>query len=338
MNKSTLWLTVLSVMAAALVLANILCGSVDVSLTAAWQALTGQDTHSTASIIILHHRLPQAIAALLGGAALAVSGLLLQTAFSNPLADPSILGINSGASLGVGIAVIVMGGSLAGNVFSLSGFLLTVLAALAGAAVVILLLLFFSSLVQGNLMLLIIGLMLSYAASSLISMLNYLASADSLQAFVIWGLGSFGGISVAQLPAFSITIAVGLLASLMLVKPLNALLLGHRYAANLGVNVRRTRALLLLTTGILSATVTAFCGPIAFLGLAVPHVARMLLGTVNHRSLLPTTLLCGSVIALACNLLCNLPTQHGLLPINVVTPLFGVPIILYVLLGRRRDR
>ena len=338
MNKFLLYMALLTGLLLTLLAANLLLGSADLPCRAVLRALTGQEQDSVAAVIVWQHRLPQAVTALLGGAALAVSGLLLQTVFSNPLADSSLLGINSGAALGVGIVVILLGGSMAGGIFSLSGFLLTVLAALAGAAVMIVLLLFFSSLVRSNLMLLIIGLMLSYAVSSFISMLNYLASADSLQAFYVWGLGSWGGVSLPMLPAFGLTIIMGLVAALLLAKPLNALLLGERYAANLGLRVRRVRWWLLLVTGWLSAVVTAFCGPVAFIGLAVPHMARLLLGGADHRRLLPLTMLCGAVVALLCNLLCILPARHGLLPLNVVTPLFGVPVILYVLLCRKGGR
>lgn len=335
MRRNILTIILLSALIVVLLLLCLLCGSVSIPAGEIWAVLSGQSADATSQLIILESRMPQAVVALLSGAALAVSGLLLQTIFSNPLADPSILGINSGAGLGVGIVVLVAGGTGAAASWGLTGFVLMVAAALIGAGVVILLLLLCSSLVRSNMMLLIIGIMISYALSSIISLLNYLATADSLQAFMLWGMGSFGSLSRRWLLPYAVVITAGLIGSLLLVKPLNALLLGDRYARNLGVNIRRIRTLLLLLTGILSAAVTAACGPIAFIGLAVPHITRMMTGTSDHRVQLPATLLCGSAVALLCCLLCNLPMGGGVLPLNVVTPLFGVPVILYVLLCRR---
>lgn len=337
MNKGIVYSLLLAVLTLLLVVLNLFHGSVQLPFETVWNVIFGQDESSTEAFIILQSRLPQTVVALLSGAALAVCGLLLQTIFSNPLADPSILGINSGAGLGVGIVILVMGGSVISSTFSFSGFFLIVLAAFIGASAVMLLLLFFSNFVRSNLMLLIIGIMISYAVSSVISLLNYMAAADSLQAFMMWGMGSFNGVSLEQLLPFSMVMVIGLVASLALVKPLNAMLLGENYAANLGINIRRTRTLLLIVTGLLSAVTTAFCGPIAFIGLAVPHIARLILGTANHRQLLPVTLFCGSTVALLCNFICILPGDKGLIPLNVVTPLFGVPIIIYVLLSKTRN-
>ncbi len=279
-------------------------------------------------IIVLETRLPQTVTALLAGAALSVSGLMLQTLFKNPLAGPSILGISDGANLGVAIAMIWLGAA---------SYLSTIVAALIGAAVVLILLLWFSHKVSGNVMLLIIGIMLGYLASSVISILNYQASADKVHQYVMWGMGDFSGVSLAKLPWLAGFVVAGLFCSLLLVKPLNAMLLGESYAANLGVNVRRTRVLILVCTGVLTAVVTAFCGPISFIGLAVPHIARLLTGTDNHRYLLPITLLTGSCIALLCSILTVWPGSNSLLPLSAVTPVVGVPIILYVIVNRRNQ-
>ena len=279
-------------------------------------------------IIVLETRLPQTVTALLAGAALSVSGLMLQTLFKNPLAGPSILGISDGANLGVAIAMIWLGAA---------SYLSTIVAALIGAAVVLLLLLWFSHKVSGNVMLLIIGIMLGYLASSVISILNYQASADKVHQYVMWGMGDFSGVSLSKLPWLAGFVVAGLFCSLLLVKPLNALLLGESYAANLGVNVRRTRVLILVCTGVLTAVVTAFCGPISFIGLAVPHIARLLTGTDNHRYLLPITLLTGSCVALFCSILTVWPGSNSLLPLSAVTPVVGVPIILYVIVNRRNQ-
>lgn len=315
---------------------SIFHGTVSLTLMQVWNAIIGQDTTSTASFIVRESRFPQAVTALLCGAALAVSGLLLQTVFTNPLADPSILGINTGASLGVAIVMLLLGGSIIAGPFNISGFMLILLAAFSGSAMMILLLLFFSSMMRSHLMLLIIGIMISYVTSSVISLLNYTSTAEGVHSYIIWGMGNFNGVSLAYLFPFSIVMIFGLFCAILLIKPLNAMLLGENYATNLGVSMLKTRTLLLLTTGILTATATAYCGPISFIGLAVPHIARLLLGSVNHRQLLPLTLFTGSAIALICNIVCMLPGDQGLIPLNVITPFFGVPVILYVLIFKRK--
>lgn len=302
-------------------------GSVQIPLRDVARILTGSfDGREAWRHIVLESRLPQTLTALLAGAALAVSGLMLQTLFKNPLAGPSILGISDGANLGVAVAMIWLGAA---------SYLSTILAALIGAGVVLLLILWFSRRVRGSVMLLIIGLMLGYLASSVISILNYHASADKVHQYVMWGMGDFSGVSIAKLPWLAGFVLAGLGASLLLVKPLNALLLGDAYAANLGVNVRRTRFLVLACTGVLTAVVTAFCGPISFIGLVVPHIARMLTGTDNHRHLLPVTLLSGACIATLCSILTVWPGSNSLLPLSAITPIIGAPVIIYVIVNRR---
>ena len=336
MNKGTVTALILGLLIVLLFVVSLFYGTVHFTTAEVWQALLGHDTTSTAAFIVRESRFPQAVTALLCGAALAVSGLLLQTVFTNPLADPSILGINAGASLGVAIVILLLGGSLTAGAFSLGGFLLIILAACIGAGLIIVMLLFFSTFVRSSLMLLIIGIMISYVTSSLISLLNYVSTAEGVHSYIIWGLGNFSGVSLSHLLPFSLVILSGLVAAIALIKPLNAMLLGDNYATNLGINTRLTRTLLLLVTGVLTAITTAYCGPIAFIGLAVPHMARLLLGTANHRQLLPVTLLCGSALALLCNILCSLPGDQGLIPLNIITPFFGVPVILYVLIRKRR--
>ena len=302
-------------------------GSVQIPLRDVARILAGSfDGREAWRHIVLESRLPQTLTALLAGAALAVSGLMLQTLFKNPLAGPSILGISDGANLGVAVAMIWLGAA---------SYLSTILAALIGAGVVLLLILWFSRRVRGSVMLLIIGLMLGYLASSVISILNYHASADKVHQYVMWGMGDFSGVSIAKLPWLAGFVLAGLGASLLLVKPLNALLLGDAYAANLGVNVRRTRFLVLACTGVLTAVVTAFCGPISFIGLVVPHIARMMTGTDNHRHLLPVTLLCGACIATLCSILTVWPGSNSLLPLSAITPIIGAPVIIYVIVNRR---
>ena len=291
--------------------------------------------HPSWEYIIMESRLPQALTALLTGAALSTCGLLLQTAFRNPLAGPGIFGISSGAGLGVALVMLLLGGSVTTAAFSVSGFLAILLAAFVGAMLITLLLFFFSSMVRSSILLLIIGIMVGYVANSIISILNFYATEEGVKSYLVWGLGNFGGVSMAQMPLFASIVLLGLLTALLMMKPLNALLLGEQYAENLGINVQRTRNFLLIITGLLMAITTAFCGPIVFIGLAVPHIARLLLNTDNHLSLLPATMMTGSAVALLCNLLCILPGELGILPLNAVTPLLGAPIIIYVIMKNK---
>lgn len=325
----------------ALFLVSLIVGAVDIpvgdvfSILGSAVGLTSiEDGQGVGSYIVLNSRLPQAVTAMFCGASLAVSGLMLQTAFRNPLAGPSIFGINSGASLGVALVMLLLGGSITAGSFSLSGFAAILFAAFVGAMVVMALILFFSTLVKNNVMLLIIGIMIGYLATSAISLLNFFATDAGVQSYMVWGLGNFGGVTINQLPVFVIVSILGLLASVALIKPLNALLLGEQYAENLGINTRRIRFYLLLVTGILTAITTAFCGPVAFIGLAVPHIARMVIGTENHRQLLPSTILMGGIVALVCNIISVLPGDAGIIPLNAVTPLIGAPVIIYVIMRR----
>lgn len=259
---------------------------------------------------------------------------MLQTAFRNPLAGPSIFGINSGAGLGVALVMLFLGGSISAGFVSLTGFVAVLTAAFVGAMAVMALIFFFSTIVRNHVMLLIIGIMIGYIANSAISLLNFFATDEGVRSYMVWGLGSFGGVSMKIMPVFAGVTLLGLTGSLLLIKPLNALMLGDSYAENLGVNIIRTRNWLLIVTGILTAITTAFCGPIAFIGLAVPHITRLLLTTDNHRSLLPATMLMGGVIALFCNLITILPGEDGVIPLNAVTPMIGAPVIIYVIIKR----
>ena len=318
---------------------NLVVGAVDIPLKEVVNILMGgKSEHASWEFIVMQSRLPQGITAMLCGASLAVSGLMLQTAFRNPLADPGIFGINSGASLGVALVMLLMGGSISAGAFSLTGFVATLAAAFVGAMLVMALILMFATMVRNNVMLLIIGIMIGYIATSAISLLNFFATEEGVQSYMVWGLGNFGGVSMEQMPAFVIICLGGLVAALLLIKPLNALLLGERYAENLGINTQRVRNWLLVVTGLLTAITTAFCGPVAFIGLAVPHIARMLLGTENHRSLMPATILTGATIALICNIICVLPGDRGIIPLNAVTPVIGAPVIIYVILKQRKSQ
>lgn len=336
-NKGYIYGCALAGIIVVLMAANLAFGSVDIPLKAVGNILFGGEVEKESwQFIVWESRVPQCITALLCGAALSASGLMLQTVFSNPLADSSILGISSGASLGVALVLLAGGESIVAGEFALSGFLSVVAGAFAGAVLVMAVIMFLSVVIKNNVMLLIAGIMIGYVVSSVISLLNFFSTAEGVHSFVIWGMGNFGGVSMAQLPGFSIVTLLGLLVAILLIKPLNALLLGTRYAENLGINIRRIRNWLLLATGLLTAVTTAFCGPVAFIGLAVPHMARLMLGTSNHNSLMPVTLLTGSAVALLCNLICILPGEAGIIPLNAVTPLLGAPVIIYVIVNQRK--
>lgn len=338
MKKYCRFFVVITLAIIALFVINIIYGAVKIPINSIIDIFSGNDeVNESWKYIILQTRLPQALTAILCGGALAVSGLLLQTAFCNPLAGPSIFGINSGASLGVAFVMLLFGGSITAGAVSVTGFLAVLIAAFVGAVAVMAVLLFFSNLVNNNVMLLITGIMIGYISSSAISLLNFFATEEGVHSYMIWGLGNFGGVSMAQMPLFAVVTIVGLICALLLIKPLNAVLLGEQYAENLGINTIKLRNCLLLVTGLLTAVTTAYCGPIAFIGLAVPHIARMLLKTDNHRYLIPGTILSGASISLLCNIICVLPGDNGIIPLNAVTPIMGAPVIIYVIIKGRHQ-
>lgn len=319
-----------------LFVANLLYGSVDIPCADVLKILSGGEAERDVwRIIVLETRLPQALTALLAGAAVSVAGLMLQTLFNNPLAGPEVLGINSGAGLGVAVVMLLAQGTFAAGESGFTGYMALLAGAFAGAAVIIAIVLFLSSVLGNKLFLLIAGVAVSYIASSAISILNYFSTAEGVHSYMIWGMGSFSAVSAEQIPLFSALLLSLLLCSLAMMKPLNALLLGDAYARNLGVNVKAVRLLLLCITGLLIAVVTAFCGPVAFIGLAVPHIARLFLRSSNHRLLLPGSVIVGASVALLCNLVCQLPGGSGLLPLGAITPLVGAPVIIYVVLKNR---
>ena len=338
MNKGTTYCILLTVLIALLFVLNILVGSVAIPAEDVVRIIFGDDEAVKPSwrFIILQSRLPQALTATLAGSALAVSGLMLQTAFRNPLAGPSVFGINSGAGLGVALVMLWLGGSFSAGSVSVTGFVAVLAAAFMGAMAVMMVIFLFSTMVRNSVMLLIIGIMIGYISNSAVSLLNFFATDEGVRSYMVWGMGSFSGVSTQMLPWFSLVTVAALFAALLLIKPLNALMLGDRYAENLGVNIIRVRNLLLVITGLLTAIVTAFCGPVAFIGLAVPHIARLLFHTDNHRLLMPATMLTGAVVALLCNVLCFLPGTLGVIPLNAVTPFIGAPVIIYVILRGRQ--
>lgn len=314
---------------------SLIVGSVRIPLADVCDILFDKfDGKESWKYIVMENRLPQALTAMLCGASLAVCGLMLQTAFRNPLAGPDVFGISSGAGLGVAIVMLFLGGSVSTTLFTVSGFLAILTSAFIGAIVVTMIILFLSTMVRNSVLLLIVGLMVGYVSSSAVALLNFFASEEGVKSYMVWGMGNFGGVSMNHMLLFALLCLVGIIASIFLIKPLNIMLLGTQYAESLGINIRQIRNLLLVTVGLLTAVTTAFCGPVSFLGLAIPHMTRLLLHTENHQILLPCTILCGAVIALLCNLICYLPGDGGIIPLNAVTPLLGAPIIIYVIVKR----
>lgn len=315
---------------------NLIVGSVRIPLADVCDILFDKfNGKESWKYIVMENRLPQALTAMLCGASLAVCGLMLQTAFRNPLAGPDVFGISSGAGLGVAIVMLFLGGSVSTTLFTVSGFLAILTSAFIGAIVVTMIILFLSTMVRNSVLLLIVGLMVGYVSSSAVALLNFFASEEGVKSYMVWGLGNFGGVSMDHMLLFALLCLVGIIASIFLIKPLNIMLLGTQYAESLGINIRQIRNLLLVTVGLLTAVTTAFCGPISFIGLAIPHISRLLFRTDNHQILLPGTVLTGAVIALFCNLVCYLPGELGIIPLNAVTPLIGAPVIIYVIIKRR---
>ena len=319
---------------------NLVLGSVSIPLRAVWNILWGTGNESVIwQNIIWKSRVPQALTALVAGAGLSVSGLQMQTVFRNPLAGPSVLGISSGASMGVAF-VVLLSGCLGGVALSKLGFMgeiaLTI-AAIAGSLSILALIVFVSLIVRGNVTLLIIGVMIGYIANAVIGVLKFFSVEEDIRAYVFWGLGSFARVSGDQMTLFICIMVVLLPLSFLLVKTLNLLLLGDAYARNLGLNIKRARLLVITCSGVLVAIVTAYCGPIIFLGLAVPHLCRGMFSTSDHRILMPASLLAGASLALVCNLIARMPGFEGALPVNSVTALVGAPVVMSVLFNKRRN-
>ena len=324
-----------------LFLLNLFLGSVHIPMDSIWNILWGLDGDESViwQNIIWKSRIPQSLTALVAGAGLAVSGLQMQTVFRNPLAGPSVLGISSGASLGVAF-VVLLSGSIGGIALSRLGFMgeiaLTV-AAIVGALSVMALIVYVSQKVHGNVTLLIIGVMIGYVANAVIGVLKFFSVEEDIRAYVIWGLGSFARVSGNQVTVFICIMAVLLPLSFFLIKTLNLLLLGDAYARNLGLNIKRARLQVIACSGVLVAIVTAYCGPITFLGLAVPHLCRGLFRSSDHRVLMTASLLAGAALALLCNLIARMPGFEGALPVNSVTALVGAPVVVSVLFKKRRN-
>ena len=319
---------------------NLLLGTVKIPVDAILSILLGDESQQEIwRNIILSSRVPQALTATVAGAGLAVSGLQMQTVFRNPLAGPSVLGISNGASLGVAF-VVLMSGSLGGVALSRLGYLgdaAMSVAAIVGALAVMVLILYVSQKVKGSVTLLIIGVMIGYLATAIIGVLKFFSAEEDVKAYVVWGLGSFARVSGEQMMLFVLLMTGLLPLSMLLSKTMNLLLLGDYYASNLGLNLRRARLLVISSSGILVAIVTAYCGPIMFIGLAVPHLCRALFQTSDHRILMPACMLTGACLALACNLVARMPGFEGALPVNSVTALIGAPVIASVIFRRHQS-
>ena len=317
---------------------NIAIGTIAIPVRDAFGILLGEEHQSLVwQNIILKSRLPQALKAMVAGAGLAISGLQMQTVFHNPLAGPSVLGISNGASLGVAFVVLATGslGGVALSSLGAVGNAAISLAAIIGSLSVMALIVWVSQRVSGNATLLIIGVMIGYVATAIIGVLKYFSNEEDIRAYVVWGLGSFSRVSGNQMGLFVIMMLILIPLSMLTIKTLNILLLGEQYARNLGLNIKRARLTVIGCSGVLVAIVTAYCGPIMFLGLAVPHLCRAIWRTSDHRILMPATMLTGIALALACNLIARMPGFEGALPINSVTALIGAPVVAMVLFRRR---
>lgn len=339
MNKRIIYgLLVIILLGIVLFVMNLFIGSKSIPADEVIKVLLNESDSKPFNTIVLNLRLPQAITALLAGAALAVAGLLMQTLFRNPLADPSMLGISSGASLGVGM-VILLTGAISGVAMSAFEWWSTIgvsLAAFIGAVLVLFVMLAFSARVKNITTLIIIGLMIAYLAGSITDILRFFSLKEDVHAFVIWGMGSFARVGTTKLTVFAISIIIGLFATFFLSKNLNILLLGEMYAENLGLNIRRNSVAIILVSGYLTAIVTAYCGPIAFVGLAIPHIARFLFRSSDHRLLIPATMLIGMDMTLFCNLIAGMPWFEMNLPINAVTAFIGAPVVISVIMKNKK--
>ena len=320
-SRSTILFFILITLTVSLFLLDLAVGAVNIPIRDVWAALTGGNCPPATEKIVLNIRLIKAVVALLAGAALSVSGLQMQTLFRNPLAGPYVLGISSGASLGVALVVLAGVGSSIG----IAG------AAWVGAAAVLIVITAVGRRIKNIMVILILGMMFSSGVGAVVQILQYFSHEESLKTFVIWTMGSLGDVTLPQLTLLGLSVAVGLLLAVLTIKPLNLLLFGEEYAVTMGLDIRRSRGLLFLSTTLLAGTITAFCGPIGFIGLAIPHVTRMLFQNSDHRVLLPGTILSGASILLFCDVISKIFT----LPINAITALLGIPIVVWVVLRNK---
>jgi len=324
------------VLLAVLFILDLFLGSVAISPSYILKAIFGT-AGPDVETIVMDFRLPKAITTLIVGIALSISGLQMQTLFRNPLAGPYVLGISSGASLGVAVVILGFSSSIAFvNLHGLGNWIL-VISAWAGAGVVMLLIMYISSRVRNIMTILILGMMLASGLSAVVSIMQYFSSETMLKAYVIWTMGSLGNLSSGQLNVLVISVLAGILLSIFSIKMLNALLLGENYAGSIGLNIRFARILIFACTSILAGSVTAFCGPIGFIGIAVPHIARNIFRTSDHKVLIPGSILAGGIVMIISDIVSQLPGSESVLPINSVTSLIGIPVVIWVILGKRNN-
>lgn len=305
-------------------------GSVSIPIKSIINIIFGIETKESWINIFYNWRLPKALTAILAGACLSIAGLLMQTLFRNPLAGPSILGISSGA--GLGVAILIMGSSIISLPTVFTGAFGMALSAITGSGIILLLLILASRKIESNLTILILGIMIGYISSAAVTILFQITSDESMRAYVNWSYGSFSAVTWAYFPVLVIGSIIGLVSAFLLVKPLNALLLGDKYAQSLGINYLKIRLVILITTAVLTGVITAFCGPIGFIGIAVPHLCRSLFISGDHRILLPACVIMGGIIAVASDIIAQVPCTDYVLPLNAVTSLFGAPIVIWIIL------
>ena len=328
-QRHSVWFVLLSILVLVLFFADILIGSVSISLNEIIQVFTGQlPTDTPQSIIILQSRLPKALTAILAGCALPVAGLLMQTFFRNPVAGPDILGVSAGSSLLVALVMLTVGTWFSMDVFSNVGI---ILAAIVGAMLVLFIILGVAARVRDSVTLLIFGLMFGMAISAVVGVLQYYSSQGALKLFIMWTFGSLSGVTWSQLYILAVIVIIGLLLAVTQIKALNLLLLGEQYATSLGLNIPKSKIFIILTNGLLTGAITAFCGPIAFIGIAVPHLARMIFKVNSHAIILPASVLLGICILLICDIIAQTPGNDGVLPINAITAFMGAPFIIYII-------
>ena len=333
-NKTTIFLILIFLLIAAFI-GDIFTGNATISIKEAWSALFGSSGNVIVDEIIRNYRLPKALTAVLAGAALSVSGLLMQTLFRNPLAGPDVLGVSAGAGLGVALLTMFSGTALYPFI-QIMGNMGQVVAAIAGATLVLLLILVVSSRIKDSITILVLGMIFGYVASSLITILQSFADPDSLKVFVTWTFGSLGDVTLDEMPILATIVLSGILLTIILQKTLNSLLLGESYALSAGLNIKRARIIIITIAAVITGSVTAFTGPIAFVGVVIPHFARAFFGTVNHRTILPATILMGSILMLICDIVSQIPITNRTLPINAVTAMFGAPMIIWIVLKRKK--
>lgn len=333
-NKITIF-SILIILLIVAFISDIFTGNAAISINEAWGALFGSSGNEIIDEIIRNYRLPKAITAVIAGAALSVSGLLMQTLFRNPLAGPDVLGVSAGAGLGVALLTMLSSTALYSFIQTM-GSLGQVVAAITGATLILLLILAVSSRIKDSITILVLGMIFGYVASSLVTILQSFADPDSLKVFITWTFGSLGDVTLDKMPFLAIIVLASILLTIALLKTLNSLLLGESYALSAGLNIKRARIIIISIAAVLTGTVTAFTGPIAFVGVVIPHFARAFFGTVNHKTILPATILMGSILMLICDIVSQIPISNRTLPINAVTALFGAPMIIWIVLKRKK--